>query len=299
MLPESSSDPAAEKIAPARSEQTQRTPLESADEDRSRASNSAASESPDALVTAQSLYSVAGSEKAYAEGGMGTILLAQDETLARTVVLKILLEKHKQNPQLCHRFRREAAITAQLQHPGVPPVFGAGTLTDARPFFSMKLVVGRTLAQLLSESVDDPRDRPRFLTIFEQVCQTVAFAHARGVIHRDLKPENIVVGEYGSVYVMDWGIARMLSENGKEGVGVEGMRPVPLNTEDTEVWTEHIGDSAIAEAESSITIPGDLLGTPQYMSPEQARGDSDQDERTDVFSLGAILFEIMTGQPLR
>ena len=141
---------------------------------------------------------------------MGTIVLARDESLGRTVVLKILLEKHQKNHELSDRFRREAAITAQLQHPGIPPVYGAGKLSDTRPFFSMRLVQGQTLAQLLSESVDHLKDRPRFLTIFEQVCQTVAFAHARGVIHRDLKPANIVVGDYGSVYVMDWGIARFL-----------------------------------------------------------------------------------------
>jgi len=270
-----------------------------AGEDVSRDRSEAATAASSSLVTTQSLYSVASSEKPYAQGAMGTILLARDETLGRTVVLKVLLAKHQKNRELSDRFRREASITAQLQHPGIPPVYGAGTLSDMRPFFSMRLVQGQTLAQLLAESVDHLKDRPRFLTIFEQVCQTVAFAHARGVIHRDLKPENIVVGDYGSVYVMDWGIARFLRMAGDRGADVDVMPPFSLNPQDTIVLTGRTGDSAMAEEGSSITIAGDLLGTPQYMSPEQARGDSDQDERTDVFSLGVILFEILTGRPLR
>jgi len=270
-----------------------------AGEDGSQACGAAATASSCSLVTTQSVYSVAGSEKPYAAGGMGTILLAQDETLGRTVVLKVLLEKHQKNRELSDRFRREASITAQLQHPGIPPVYSAGTLSDMRPFFSMRLVQGQTLAQLLCESVDYLKDRPRFLTIFEQVCQTVAFAHARGVIHRDLKPENIVVGDYGSVFVMDWGIARFLKTAGQRGANVDVPPPFSLDTQDTIALTGRTGDSAMAEEGTSITIAGDLLGTPQYMSPEQARGDSDQDERTDVFSLGVILFEILTGRPLR
>jgi len=309
MFPESSSKPAEDLYEPANILQTQRTVHDQslprcsgprlAGEDVSRDRSEAATASSSSLVTTQSLYSVASSEKPYAQGAMGTILLARDETLDRTVVLKVLLEKHQKNRELSDRFRREASITAQLQHPGIPPVYGAGTLSDMRPFFSMRLVQGQTLAQLLAESVDHLKDRPRFLTIFEQVCQTVAFAHARGVIHRDLKPENIVVGDYGSVYVMDWGIARFLRMAGERGADVDVMPPFSLDPQDTIVLTGRTGDSAMAEGGSSITIPGDLLGTPQYMSPEQARGDSDQDERTDVFSLGVILFEILTGRPLR
>ena len=309
MCSESSSKPGEDLFEPANVLQTQKTVHDRSlpgsscpgleGEDGSRDRGEPASRLTGSLVTTQSVYSLAHAAKPYAEGAMGTILLAEDETLGRTVVLKILLEKHEKNRELSDRFRREASITAQLQHPGIPPVYGAGTLSDTRPFFSMRLVQGQTLAQLLSESVDHFKNRPRFLTIFEQVCQTVAFAHARGVIHRDLKPENIVVGDYGSVYVMDWGIARFLRTAGEQSAGVDLMPTNPLETQNTIAWSGQSGDTVIGEGGSSITIPGDLLGTPQYMSPEQARGDSDQDERTDVFSLGVILFEILTGRPLR
>jgi serine/threonine-protein kinase len=181
----------------------------------------------------------------------------------------------------------------------VPPVFGAGSLADARPFFSMRLVQGRTLVQLLSASRDHSRDRPQLLTIFQQVCQTIAFAHARGVIHRDLKPENIVVGDYGTVYVMDWGLARLLHESAVKAGILAVSAPDPLPVAETLVVASDGGGPAGLAEDSTPATPGELLGTPQYMSPEQARGDSDQDERTDVFSLGAILFEILVGEPLR
>src|SRR5208283_3775457 len=168
MFPESSSKPAEDLYEPANILQTQRTvhdqslPRSSgprlAGEDVSRDRSEAATAASSSLVTTQSLYSVASSEKPYAQGAMGTILLAQDESLGRTVVLKILREKHLDHSELRQRFRREAAITAQLQHPGVPPVFSVGSLSDARPFFSMKLVEGRTLAQLLEECEDQEQE---------------------------------------------------------------------------------------------------------------------------------------------
>ena len=205
---------------------------------------------PDVLVTTRSLYAMVDPGNPYAEGAMGTIVLARDELLGRSLVLKILHEKHRDNPELRGRFLREASITAQLQHPGIPPVFNVGTLSDGRPFFTMRLVEGQTLARRLSGSTDLAADRPRFLTIFEQVCQTVAFAHARGVIHRDLKPENIVLGEYGSVYVMDWGIARLVAKAGTCRRGRRAMPPVTLNAEETVAWTGRALDSTTLEANS-------------------------------------------------
>jgi PAS domain S-box-containing protein len=252
----------------------------------------------DDRVTSRSVFALVDPGKTYAEGAMGKILLARDERLGRSLVVKILHEKCRDDPELRARFLREATITAQLQHPGIPPVFNVGTLPDGRPFFTMRLIEGETLARKLAGSADLNADRPRLLTLFEQVCQTVAFAHARGVIHRDLKPEHIVIGEYGSVYVMDWGIARLLGQ-ATCGAGGAVHPPVTLHAEETVAWTGRTIDGAAVEGSSTSTFPGDLLGTPRYMSPEQARGEADQDERTDVFSLGAILFEILTGEPLR
>ena len=252
---------------------------------------------PTAGVSTRSLYLVENADAPYDQGAMGTIVLARDETLGRTVALKILREKHVNNAGLRERFRREAAITGQLQHPGVPPVFSLGSLADSRPFLSMRLVEGRPLAQLLEECQDRVQEQPRFLTIFEQICQAVAFAHTRGIIHRDLKPSNVVVGEYGSVYVMDWGIARVLSHPpGNAADLAAGGAASHLSTKET-ISVQTIADRENDPKETPVTIAGEFLGTPQYMSPEQAAGDPRQDERTDVFSLGAILFEILTGEP--
>src|SRR5262249_9797003 len=118
---------------------------------------------------------------------------------------------HRDKPDLVRRFVREARIAGQLQHPGTVPVHELGNLADGRPYFAMKLVKGRTLEDLLDERKAPSQDLPRFLGIFEQVCQTVAYAHARGAIHRDLKPANVMVGRFGEVQVMDWGLAKLLA----------------------------------------------------------------------------------------
>ncbi|WP_210420254.1 PAS domain S-box protein [Aquisphaera giovannonii] len=247
-------------------------------------------------------YSIDAQSPPFAEGAMGSILMARDEVLGRTVALKAMRREHLARADLRARFRREAAITARLQHPGVPPVFGVGTIEDARPFFSMRLVEGTTLAEQLKASVDRCADRPRFLTIFGQVCQTIAFAHDQGVIHRDLKPENIIVGDFGTVYVIDWGIAGLIdAAHPLPGREPAGDRPLAaeLTTAERPPAQEPGAGADGADADCSLTAVGDLLGTPQYMAPEQARGGVHQDERADVFSLGALLFEILTGEPLR
>src|ERR1041384_7614439 len=166
-----------------------------------------------------------------ARGGMGAVLRGRDVDLGRNLAVKVLLEKYVDRPEVARRFLEEAQIGGQLQHPGVVPVYDIGHFGD-RPFFTMKLVKGHTLAALLSERAEPSADRPRFLGIALQVSQAVAYAHAKGVIHRDLKPANIMVGAFGEVQVMDWGLAKVLQEG---GAAPATDSPDP---EVTRAWTE-------------------------------------------------------------
>jgi serine/threonine-protein kinase len=223
-----------------------------------------------------------------ARGGMGAVLKGRDVDLGRDLAVKVLLERHRDNPGLIRRFIEEAQIAGQLQHPGVVPVYELGAFADRRPFFVMKLVKGRTLSALLSDRPSPREDLPRFLAIFAQVCQTVAYAHARGVIHRDLKPSNVMVGAFGEVQVMDWGLAKVL----RGGGAVDDARSPGGGPEDGAVRTVRSGSAADASQAGSV------LGTPAFMAPEQAGGDVGAvDERADIFGLGSILCEILTGQP--
>ena len=209
------------------------------------------------------------------------------------MAVKVLLESHRDRPELARRFLEEARIAGRLQHPGVAPVYALGRLPDGRPFFTMKLIKGRTLTALLAERKDLAADRPRFLAVFEQVCQTLAYAHARGVIHRDLKPSNVMVGAYGEVQVMDWGLAKVLPHPGESSE----VRREAAATEAASVIQTPRGDLDTGEG-SDQTQAGSVLGTPAYMAPEQARGEvEDVGVRSDVFGLGAILCEILTGRP--
>ncbi len=362
-----------------------------------------------------------------ARGGMGAILKGRDPDLCRDLAVKVLLEKHRNDSEFLCRFVEEAQIAGQLQHPGVVPVYRMGTLPDDRPYFTMKLVKGRTLSALLAERrepaargsgestlartqphspgdvgrgsagtgsepsggllkspplrtgigpgsklrwlrracrflsppcegevrggggahVANPRapeqvastppplpppsqggekratslgearkplawgfssrhasgspaeckterldpsyeDLPRFLSIFEQVCRTMAYAHSRRVIHRDLKPSNIMVGGFGEVQVMDWGLAKVLS----------GGEEAPRSDEPSPLDETRIATARSGSAGSDLSSAGSVIGTPAYMAPEQARGEIGRiDTRADVFALGAILCEILTGRP--
>jgi len=223
-----------------------------------------------------------------ARGGMGAVLRARDEDLGRDVAVKVLLDRHRDDPRLLSRFIEEAQIGGQLQHPGIVPVFELGAFEDRRPYIAMKLVRGRTLAALLAARRGPTDDLPRFLGIFEQVCQTVAYAHARRVIHRDLKPSNVMVGDFGEVQVMDWGLAKVLAQGG----AADDHRAAHKSASPEQVRTVRTGSGG------SGSEAGSVLGTPAYMAPEQARGEIEQlDERADVFGLGAILCEILTGRP--
>lgn len=232
-----------------------------------------------------------------ARGGMGMILKGRDTDLGRDLAIKVLLDSHKDKPEVIQRFIEEAQIGGQLQHPGIAPIYELGQFADQRPFFSMKLVKGKTLARLLADREDATADRAKLLGIFEQICQTMAYAHSRGVIHRDLKPANIMVGAFGEVQVMDWGLAKVLSSGGvaDEKAATLKQRDVSIIQTMRSMGSEVPGSFG---SNGSETQMGSVMGTPAYMPPEQALGEIDQlDQRTDVFGLGAILCEILTGQP--
>lgn len=235
-----------------------------------------------------------------ARGGMGVVIKGRDTDLGRNLAIKVLLDEHKDNPQVIQRFIEEAQIGGQLQHPGIAPVYELGQFEDRRPFFTMKLVKGETLAYMLSGRRSIEQDRSRLLGIFEQVCQTMAYAHSRHVIHRDLKPANIMVGAFGEVQVMDWGLAKVLSEkdscNAKPKGANEGKSIIATFRSAGSDAPLPLAGSAGSRA--SDTQLGSAMGTPAYMPPEQALGDVDHmDRRSDVFGLGAILCEILTGEP--
>ena len=220
-----------------------------------------------------------------ARGGMGIVYRATDTSLGREVVLKVLQDRFNPDSGTARRFGDEARIAAQLQHPGIPPVHDLGTLPDGRPFLAMKFIKGQTLEHLLAARPDVLAERGRFVAAFEVVCQAVAYAHAHSVIHRDLKPSNIMVGAFGEVQVMDWGLAKVLTG-------------CPADTADPQETTAGTRVVSLRDSDGSHTQAGSVLGTPAFMPPEQAAGLAGQvDARSDVFGLGAILAVILTGQP--
>jgi len=205
------------------------------------------------------------------EGGMAVVHEATDVQLNRPVAIKRMRSDLSHKEDARQRFFAEAEILAGLDHPGTTAVFEAGRLPDGDCFYAMKKVSGRTLGALLDERSDDQINdraiRARLLEVFFRVCQTVASAHQQGVIHRDLKPANIMVDDLGVVYVMDWGLAKVLTEEADR-----------------------------SQSDSGRTRAGAVMGTPAYMSPEQASGNADtSDRQTDVFSLGVMLYEVLTG----
>jgi serine/threonine protein kinase len=231
------------------------------------------------VVTGGFTYEVQGE---IARGGMGTVLRAVDQGIRREVAVKFLLDPD--DPGHRARFLEEAQITGQLEHPNIVPIHQLGVHADGRCFFSMKMVKGRSLADILKAQAggEGGWTLVRLLNVLTAVCNAVAYAHNRGVIHRDLKPANVMVGDFGEVYVMDWGLAKLLGK----GPGDCGQ---PSAGASTQVATSRGVDAQLTQA-------GAILGTPAYMPPEQALGQP-VDERCDVYALGAILYEILTLTP--
>src|SRR5262245_7120574 len=249
--------------------------------------------SPEMPRTASDRYQLLGE---IARGGMGVILKGRDPHLGRDMAFKVLKSELAGKPAAEQRFVEEAQVGGQLQHPGILPVYDLGRFADGRPFFAMKLVKGDNLADLLTDRADPAQERGRFLQMFLKVCDTVAYAHSRGVIHRDIKPSNVMVGNYGEVLVMDWGLAKVLPRGGvvaeARATVASRIRERPVTHEPTVVHTAREGSVG------SDTLAGSVMGTPAFMPPEQAGGEVDKlDERADVFGLGAVLCVILTGQP--
>jgi len=223
-----------------------------------------------------------------ARGGMGVILKGHDTDLGRDVAVKVLDPELAKRPEVVQRFVEEAQIGGQLQHPGIVPVYELGLMADDRPYFTMKLIKGRTLAALFQQRKNTADNRGKLLAIFESVCQTMAYAHSKGVLHRDLKPANVMVGAFGEVQVVDWGLAKVLRRG---GVADEKRAKETIHTV---IETVRSGSGS----SGSDSMVGSVMGTPAYMAPEQAQGEVEKlDERADVFSLGAILCELLTGKP--
>ncbi|MBA2540082.1 MAG: serine/threonine protein kinase [Deltaproteobacteria bacterium] len=219
------------------------------------------------------------------KGGMGEVMLARDEQVGRDVAIKRMRAADPTERQV-QRFLREASIQGRLEHPAIVPVHEIGKDTDGLPFFAMKKLAGITLSKIL-EDQQNARDSQseigkssrfslqRILRAFVEVCLAVEFAHVRGVVHRDLKPDNIMLGDFGEVYVLDWGVAKIAGEHDDDFTDV---------------------DSSGGSGENA-TIVGTTIGTPGYMAPEQIRG-GEIDGRTDVYTLGCLLFEILAAEPL-
>jgi len=215
-----------------------------------------------------------------AQGGMGIVYRAHDASIGRDVAVKVLHERLAGNSAAVRRFLEEARITGQLQHPGIPAVHEIGQLADGQPFLAMKLIKGRTLDNFLAET---ETGHAAVIPVFVHLCQAVAYAHSHKVIHRDLKPSNVMVGAFGEVQVMDWGLAKVLGD---------GPDPEPA-AEVSSLILPTAADDIHSE-----TQDGTVLGTPAYMPPEQAVGSVDEtDERADVFGLGAVLCFLLTRTP--
>jgi len=224
-------------------------------------------------------------------GGMADVLLVEDVELGRELAAKILPQASHDDPKTVQRFLLEAQVTGQLEHPNIVPVHQMGVTPNGQLYFTMKRVRGLTLEETISSGVTR-ETLSRLLEIFLKVCDAMAFAHSRGVIHRDLKPENIMVGEFGEVQVMDWGLARLRDEQDQ----LEGAIALDLDSGKTAAAVLGREGEERKGSNPLKTQDGTIAGTPAYMPPEQALGQVDAlDERSDIYALGAMLYQILTG----
>jgi len=208
---------------------------------------------------------------------MATVELLADKALRRKTAMKVLLPEMATEDQAVKSFIREAQVTGQLDHPNIVPVYDLGSTPDEQLFFTMKLLAGKTLSEVVEALPEGPPDRESLFDLLEivlKMCDALAFAHQRSVVHRDIKPENIMIGDFGQVYLVDWGLAKLTQKPGS-GAGDE-VEPVSSTFQG--IWGRRV------------------IGTPVYMSPEQAAG-GEIDERADVFAVGAVLYFLLARRP--
>jgi len=271
-----------EELASSGKHRAMSTPGGSQETDASGAKNGAQPTAKGKAPSAPSEYGNYRVVKSLAKGGMGQLSIAQDRSLNRTVVLKEILEPLAKNPKSRRRFVHEAQITGQLEHPGIVPVYALGVDRHGRPFYTMRRVRGLTLEKAIANYHAEPSwaGLRELLRRFIAVCQTLAYAHARGVVHRDLKPSNVMAGDFGETLVLDWGLAKPIArgewlQSTRGHVAHEESAPRPM-----------------------VTEPGSKVGTAAYMAPEQAEGGAGESApAADIYGLGGILYQLLVGKP--
>ena len=281
-------------------------PLDPADERQPDPEPGGASDRPSSAILQQLAEHVPGKSRyqlrgEVARGGMGAILRVWDEDLRRDLAMKVVLglagddSPPTVEERTLSRFLEEAMVTGQLDHPGVVPVHELGVDGTGRVYFTMRLVKGRDLRDVLElvRTREDGWTQTRALGVLLKACEALAYAHGKGVIHRDLKPANIMVGRYGEVYVMDWGLAKV---RGRKDAHDLRLRP-DAGTSQRSLETPRRREADESPDSPIMTMDGAVVGTPAFMSPEQARGEAELvDERSDVYALGGILYQLLTGQ---